>query len=128
LIRALVVAGFAAASVLLGAGCFIFTGSTDGYDLAATDSGSADGAAACDPDATCISLTCLGTSDCDGGACCLVEVGGGIGSACQTSCVGPQFCKGNGDCTGESCTSQSCTSNGVSVVVNACGSVPACTP
>ncbi len=126
--RALFVAGACASAALFAGGCFIFTGSTDDYTLAGSDSGTAEGGATCAPDATCVELTCLGSSDCDGGVCCLAEVGGGIGSTCQTNCAGPQFCKSSGDCIGgETCSSQSCTSNGVSLVVSACTSIPGCT-
>jgi len=126
----LVVAAVTLSSLLVG--CFLITGSTDGYNSAPAPSPSSDGAAAtCAPDAECIALTCLGTSDCAdaGKVCCLGSAGGGVSSACQSKCSGPQFCKGDSDCpNGGSCTSQSCSGNGVSAVIQACGTVPGCTP
>jgi hypothetical protein len=130
--RAFLVVGAVMLSSALVAGCFIITGGTDGYTSAPNPSASSDGGAAtCAPDATCVSLTCLGTSDCAdaGQVCCLGSAGGGLSSACQSKCLGPQFCKGDSDCpNGGSCTSQSCSGGGVSLIVQACGTVPGCTP
>ncbi|MEO7109851.1 MAG: hypothetical protein ABI183_05395 [Polyangiaceae bacterium] len=130
--RKILVVGAVTLSSMLVAGCFIITGGTDGYTSAPHPSASSDGApATCAPDAECIALTCLGTSDCAdaGQVCCLGSTGSGLSSSCQTKCVGPQFCKGDTDCpNGGSCTSQSCSGNGLSVVIQACGTVPDCTP
>jgi hypothetical protein len=127
--RRLLAAIAIAASSALVCACFIITGSTDGYSQAAAVAASTDAAVACAPDAACVAFTCVGTSDCDAGqVCCLGSSASALTSSCQVACLGPQFCKTDSDCDKVSCTSQSCTSNGVSLILQACGTLPGCTP
>lgn len=117
-----------ASSSALVCACFVITGSTDGYTQTAAVAASTDAAVACAPDAACVAFTCVGTSDCDAGlVCCLGSSAGALSSSCQVACLGPQFCKADSDCDKVTCTSQSCTASGVSLILQACGSVPGCT-
>jgi len=127
---AALVAAVTVAAGVVGAGCVIVTGSTDGYR--AQGSGGGDGGG----DGAAVSLACVSAADCgDGGdVCCLV-----INStftlattACQASCSGTypvQLCKSTQEC-GKSgiCTTQTCNFGSLTVTIPACGSVMGCTP
>lgn len=112
-----------AATLLAGvslAGCFLVTGSTDGY--VASEAGG--------------SPSCMSASSCaDGSVCCLVLTSSStsLAGTCQATCANaayPQLCTTNAECgDAGACTKQSCTvdaGGGVTVSVQACGTLPGC--
>jgi hypothetical protein len=123
------IAGLAAAASI--AGCFLVTGGTDGYQRAPQDGGSVGN------DASGLVLGCVSAADCvgDGGApiCCLTPSASSFVADCQAAPCGGTFsiqlCKTNVECAGDaSCTSQQCTYSGSVVTIEACGSIPTCSP
>ena len=126
---AALVAAVTVAAGVVGAGCVIVTGSTDGYR--AQGSGGGDGGG----DGAAVSLACVSAADCgDGGNVCCVVVNASNSSTntvCQAApCTGllpAQLCKTSAECgkTGL-CTTQSCNF-GASVTIQACGLVSGCT-
>jgi hypothetical protein len=129
-VLAAVIAAVMVAVAVVGAGCVIITGSTDGYH--APDAGG-DGAG----DGPGVSLACVSAADCgDGGNVCCVVVNSSLTSAntaCQAApCTGilpAQLCKTSAECgkTGL-CTTQSCNLRSASVTIQACGTVALCMP
>jgi hypothetical protein len=126
-----IVAAAAVAAGTVCAGCVIITGSTDGYHGPdAGGDGAADGGPA-------VSLACVSAADCgDGGnVCCLVVNSSltGATTACQSApCAGTipvQLCTSTAECgkTGL-CTKQACNFSATSVTIEACGTVPTCSP
>jgi hypothetical protein len=124
--------GVVASGVAL-VGCFVVTGSTDGYQRAPFDAGAADA----DGAAVGLSLACLSAADCphDAGAqiCCLVPSSlTSAAAACQGApCSGSfsvQLCKTSSECASASCISQQCAFAGATITLQACGSVPTCSP
>jgi hypothetical protein len=115
------------------ASCVIFTGSTDGYQLANTagEGGVCEGGAAC----ASPSLGCVSAADCTSDAgpqvCCFALTAmSSAGSACGPApCTGSpavQLCKGDAECGSESCLLQSCAFGGAAVMIQACGNVIFC--
>ena len=123
----LVIASIACSLALVG-GCFIFTGSTDGYQL--IDSGQPETSVACSGDAECVALTCVSASDCAAGeVCCLGASPTSLASSCQVGpCAQFQLCNGNSECgdSGETCASEQCSSSGVSLTLQSCTPIPGC--
>jgi hypothetical protein len=105
--------------VALAGGCVIFTGSSDGYSV--NEAGTP---------------TCASAADCRGGAvCCLVVTSSTTSTAgtCMSSCSTsyPQLCAKSSECgDAGSCSMLSCSVDaggvGVSVSIQACGTVPGC--
>jgi hypothetical protein len=125
------VLGLAAAIFTLG--CFLVTGGTDGYQRATQDAGGGT------DDAGGLVLGCVSAADCtgDGGPqgsqiCCLTPSPSSFVAACQPAPCGGSFslqlCKTNAECGDASCTSQECTYSGSAVTLQACGSIPTCSP
>jgi hypothetical protein len=105
------IAAGALALALVGAGCMIVTGSTDGY--------------APQPS----SLQCLGPSDCEAGVCCYgLGTDGGAGSSCQPSCpfAFQQACTASDQCGDAGCLVQTCAVVGGAVQVATCGAIAEC--
>jgi hypothetical protein len=110
--RRTLVAGLLALGVL-GAGCMVVTGSTDGYTTAPTSFG------------------CFGPSDCEGGVCCYDVTGdGGATASCKASCdfALEQACTASDQCgDGGTCYEQTCSvEGGASFQVATCGKIPRC--
>jgi hypothetical protein len=138
--RALARTSIAAATLLTaGAGCFLLTGSTDGYTLAPPEAG------ICTIDASSLtslgvtlSCGCTSSADCHAGArfCCfgvsLTGTSASGASSCQaTACdaaVGAQLCEQSSECVDAACIGQTCTFSELSIPVRACGHVNGCTP
>jgi hypothetical protein len=110
-----------AATMAVGAGCVLVTGSTDGYSL--VDSGGAAGS------------SCTSAASCaDAGVCCLVLTAAStsLGGTCVPSCsvALPQLCATDAEC-GEMgpCSTQTCTvdgGGGIPFSLRVCGVVPGC--
>jgi hypothetical protein len=102
------------ASMLVG--CFVITGSTDGYQ--GVDAGK---------------VGCFGTADCNPGeVCCGTLTGTPLTptATCQVAaCDGLQLCTTHGECrtdAGIGCATQTCTFDGSSVTLQACGTLREC--
>jgi hypothetical protein len=123
------VAAVTVAAGVVGAGCVLVTGSTDGYQ-AATSGGDGGG------DGAPISFQCATAADCgDGGDVCCLVVNSSLTSAttvCQAApCPQPfpvQLCGSTPECGKEGglCTRQTCALGSVTVRIFACGDVPGC--
>jgi hypothetical protein len=136
MMRRSVVALVALVAVSISA-CVIFTGSTDGYNLAPADSGassSTDAAAEASPGLT---LGCVSSSDCadagggGGAVCCLTATSlSSASAACQPAPCGGTFnvqlCSANTECGSQTCVLQRCTFSGAPVTLRACGTILTC--
>ena len=90
------------------AGCFIVTGSNDGYQPADPPGG------------------CAGTADCSGGQVCCAALPSPV---CQSApCALAQLCKTTMECgdSAPGCALQSCTLDGGTFTLQACGALAAC--
>jgi hypothetical protein len=133
------VASLAPFAALL-AGCFIVTGSTDGYERSAQSVSEAGTDAPAEGGTSGLSLGCVSALDCasDGGTpslCCLSLTSlSSAATACQPSPCGGSFsvqlCKASSECAADAggCLSQTCTAGSATVTIQACGNVLGCTP
>jgi hypothetical protein len=113
MLRRLVLASLSIPGVV-ASGCFLLTGSTSGYSLAAAEGG-CESAAECENEGggaqvCCLSAT-LGASVCQE-------------SPCGTSAV--QLCAKSAECPDAACLPQSCAFAGTEYPVRACGAIPLC--
>src|SRR5271166_6922028 len=119
--RSLLSSGTMALAVAL-ASCLVFTGGTNGYDLADTGASGPS----CENDASCSGLTweCSSSAACPSDAgtqiCCLTptSASGAIVACSSQPCSGPfgaQLCATDAECGGQSCVNQQCTVGGESI-------------
>lgn len=97
---------------LAAAGCFVITGSTDGYQRGTDDAGSAGG--------------CAGSSDCDAGQVCCAALPTAL---CQAGpCALAQLCRTTMECgdAAPGCAVQSCKLDGSTFTLQACGALSLC--
>lgn len=108
MLRRICVASLSIVGVTLG-GCFLITGGTGGYTLAATEGG-CESAAECPGDRGA-QICCLSTS----------------GSSCQMRPCGThevQLCSKSAECADAACVPQSCLLSGATIDIRACGVIP----
>jgi hypothetical protein len=129
-----VAAGVAVGALVL-AGCFIVTGSTDGYQLQPPPEAGPREAAACTLEAgACLEIGCMSAADCDpdgGSPLCCIAFGVSPLEArfsCAASCLAPAFqsCRTMSTECGDAatCTPHKCTVSGTDVFFNTCGQNP----
>jgi hypothetical protein len=114
--------------------CILITGGTDGYRAA--DAGVSS--TMCGADAQCANLAigCSSSADCatDGEAqvCCLALTSTtGASAACGAQpcpALGGQLCDTSAECGGSDCVEQLCTFGAEAIMLQACGTLPTCSP
>lgn len=121
----------AASFALVVAGCFLVTGSTDGYVLEdAGQSASVINGGSCISEGGCFATECIASRDCDAGEVCCLGAAAPFGFTCRSECSfgSVQLCATDAECgDAAACLHQQCPLGSEAYDIQACGLVPGCT-